>query len=153
MVVVPRITCVAGLPGSGKSTWLAAQSRLTGAKVFDDFKADAFNFGEVAWRIAVLQAAAPLDTGFIDHSCHPSLGCASPLRSGRASLSERSERLPFPPWNACSRHNLRRLFRQQPEQLRCWFRRSRASSSNARTPADPGLILTLVGDEDHIHTT
>lgn len=42
-MVVPRITCVAGLPGSGKSTWLAAQSRLTGAKVFDDFKADAFN--------------------------------------------------------------------------------------------------------------
>ena len=36
----PTITCVAGLPASGKSTWLVAQSRLTGAKVFDDFKAN-----------------------------------------------------------------------------------------------------------------
>ena len=44
-----EIILIAGLPGSGKTTYMEARQR-EGWSIFDDFKANAFNDSSVFWH-------------------------------------------------------------------------------------------------------
>jgi len=47
--IIPKIILIAGLPGSGKTTYIE-KLRQEGWSIFDDFKANAYNDSSVFWH-------------------------------------------------------------------------------------------------------